>query len=65
MEEPGISQLVAVRFTDDDERAVVEYQQEPSADAEDRETDREEAELPQPVQERIHPTVSIAPDEED
>jgi chromosome segregation protein len=65
MEEPGISQLVAVRFTDDDEHAVVEYQQEPSADAADGETDREEAELPQQVQERIHPTISIAPDEED
>ncbi len=66
MEQPGISQLVAVKFTEEDEYAILEHRpdadEKPSAD--DNGGRESSASLPDQIQERINPTVNITPDEE-
>jgi hypothetical protein len=66
MEQPGISQLVAVKFTEEDEYAILEHRpdadEKPSAD--DNGGRKSSASLPDQIQERINPTVNITPDEE-
>jgi chromosome segregation protein len=66
MEQPGISQLVAVKFTEEDEYAILEHRpdadEQPSAD--DNGGNKSTASLPDQIQERINPVVNITPDEE-
>ena len=61
MEEPGISQLVAVKFTEDDDYTVVEY---PTADEAMPEPEPASVDLPGQIQERINPTVNLASDDD-
>jgi chromosome segregation protein len=72
MQEPGISQLVAVKFTEEDEYTIDDHAPEtedhpvPPPPQEEPEPEPEPArdQLPGQIQDRINPAVNISPDDE-